>query len=81
MLWSNRTEKRGGVGFELFFRVLIGLGVVMLFAYPSSGHNFAQLQLWNLGDALKWILVALTLAALSFTWWARIHLGHLCLIG
>ena len=77
MLWSDRTEKRGGTGFELLFRLLLGGGAVLLFAFPSSDHHYAQVQLWRLDDALDWILVALTVAALLFTWWARIHLGRL----
>jgi protein-S-isoprenylcysteine O-methyltransferase Ste14 len=35
------------------------------------------MQIWHLGDALNWILVALTGGGLLFTWWARIHLGRL----
>jgi protein-S-isoprenylcysteine O-methyltransferase Ste14 len=77
MLWSNRTEKRAGLGAELVFRALIGVGSILLFAFPSSPHYYAQVQLWSLGDALKWILVALTVAGFLFTWWARIHLGRL----
>jgi len=76
-LWSNRTEKRVGIGAELFFRALIGVGGMLLFAFPPNHHYYAQMQLWYLGDALNWILVALTAAGLLFTWWARIHLGRL----
>ena len=35
------------------------------------------MQLWHFGEALNWILVALTTAGLLFAWWARIHLGGL----
>jgi len=76
-LWSDRTEKRGSIGAELFFRLLLYFGVILLFAFPLSPHHYAQVQIWSLGYALKWILVALTAAGLSFTWWARIHLGRL----
>jgi protein-S-isoprenylcysteine O-methyltransferase Ste14 len=76
-LWSNRTEKRGGIGAELLFRVLLGVGSILLFAFPSSSHYFAQVQLWYFGDALNWLLVAPIAAGLLFTWWARIHLGRL----
>ena len=77
MLWTNRTEKRGGIGAELFFRALLYFGVILLFAFPLSPQHYAQVQIWSLGDALKWIMVVLTAAGLSFTWWARIHLGRL----
>lgn len=76
MLWSTRTEKRGGIVAELFFRVLLFGGAIVLFAFPLGPH-YAQVQLWQLGGAAKWILVAMTAAGLSFTWWARIHLGRL----
>jgi protein-S-isoprenylcysteine O-methyltransferase Ste14 len=76
-LWSSRTEKRGGIGAELIFRVVLGVGMILLFAFPPPGQYFAQVQLWHLGDALSWMLVALTVAGFSFAWWARIHLGRL----
>ncbi len=76
-LWSNRTEKRAGIGAELFFRVLINIGAILLFAFPPSRHYYAQVRLWYLRDALNWILVALTTAGFLFAWWARIHLGRL----
>jgi protein-S-isoprenylcysteine O-methyltransferase Ste14 len=70
-LWSSRTEKRGGIGAELFFRALLGVGAILLFAFPQSPHYFAQVQLWQLDE------VALVVTGLLFTWWARIHLGRL----
>jgi protein-S-isoprenylcysteine O-methyltransferase Ste14 len=77
IFWSNRTEKRGGIAAELLFRALLGVGAIFLFAFPSSRHGYGQVQLWRLGDALGWILVAPTAAGLLFAWWARIHLGRL----
>ena len=75
-LWANRTEKRAGLGAELGFRALLGVGTVLLFVFPLSHIRFAQVRLWHLGDA-SWTLVALTATGLLFTWWARIHLGRL----
>ena len=77
MLWSNRTEMRDSIVPELFFRVLFYVSLILLFAFPPSQHYYAQTELWHFGDALNWILVALTAAGLLFTWWARIHLGRL----
>jgi protein-S-isoprenylcysteine O-methyltransferase Ste14 len=77
VLWSNRTEKRSGIGAELFFRVLFYAGANLMFGFPPSRHHYAQVQLWHFGEALNWILVALTTAGLLFAWWARIHLGRL----
>jgi len=76
-LWTNRTEKRAGMAAELFFRVLLYGGAILMFGFPPGRHYFARVQLWYLGDALNWILVALTTAGLLFAWWARIHLGRL----
>jgi len=75
--WSDRTEKKAGMGAELFFRVLFYGGAILMFRFPPSRHYYAQVQLWRFGEALNWILVALTLAGLLFAWWARIHLGRL----
>jgi len=78
MLWSNRTEKRASIAAELFFRILLYFGAILLFAFPPpSNHHFAQMQLWHFGDPLNWILAAITTAGLLFTWWARVHLGTL----
>ena len=76
-LWASRTEKRAGIGAELIFRALLGAGGILLFAFPSSDRRFGQIQLWNFGDALNWILVVMAATGLLFTWWARIHLGRL----
>jgi protein-S-isoprenylcysteine O-methyltransferase Ste14 len=77
MLWSNRTEKRDALGAELFFRVLFCVSVILLFVFPLRHPYYAQTQLWHFGDAMNWILAGLTAAGVLFTWWARIHLGHL----
>ena len=77
MLWSGRTEKRDGIVAEVFFRVVLYLGVILLFAVPSGRDIYAQMQLWHFGDVLNWILAVLTAAGLLFTGWARIHLGRL----
>jgi protein-S-isoprenylcysteine O-methyltransferase Ste14 len=76
-LWSNHSEKRGGIGAELIFRVLLYAGVILLFAFPPTHHYYAPSQLSGFGRTLNWMWVALAAAALLFTWWARIHLGRL----
>ena len=77
MVWSNQTEKRDAIAAELLFRFLFYTSVILLFAFPPSHHHYAQTRLWQFGDVMSWVLVALTAAALLFTWWARIHLGRL----
>jgi protein-S-isoprenylcysteine O-methyltransferase Ste14 len=75
--WSNRTEKRGGIGAEIAFRILFWVSAILLFAPLSDRLNYARLQFWHPNAALKWALVALAAIELSFVWWARIHLGRL----
>jgi protein-S-isoprenylcysteine O-methyltransferase Ste14 len=75
--WSNRTEKRGGIGADIAFRILFYASATLLLAPFSDRHYYGQVQFWHLGAALKWILVALTAAGFLFVWWARIHLGRL----
>jgi protein-S-isoprenylcysteine O-methyltransferase Ste14 len=77
MFWSNRTEKRDRLGAELFFRLLISVGWILLFALSVSRHYYAEVQLWYLTEASNWILVALVAIGFLFAWWARIHLGRL----
>jgi protein-S-isoprenylcysteine O-methyltransferase Ste14 len=75
--WANRTEKAGGLAAEAAFRILLWSGGILLFAPFRDLHFFAQVQLWHLGPAIKWVFVALTASGLLFVWWARIHLGRL----
>jgi protein-S-isoprenylcysteine O-methyltransferase Ste14 len=75
--WSGRTEKRRGIVAEIFFRMLIWAGVVLLFAPIPNLRYYPQIPLWRLDDLLKWLFAVLTVAGLLFAWWARIHLGRL----
>jgi hypothetical protein len=78
--WSNRTEKGGGIGGEIVFRVVFWVSASLLLA-PFSGLYYGQAQLWRLNAALKWILVALTATGFLFVWLARIHRGAFGRIG
>jgi protein-S-isoprenylcysteine O-methyltransferase Ste14 len=75
--WSNRTEKAGGLTAELAFRIPFWAGATLLLAPFRDLRFFAQVQFWQPGAAMKWILVALAAGGFSFVWWARIHLGRL----
>jgi len=74
--WSNRTEKRGGIGADIAFRFLFWASATLLLA-PFPDRLYAQVHCWNLNSAMKWILAALTATGFLFAWWARIHLGRL----
>jgi protein-S-isoprenylcysteine O-methyltransferase Ste14 len=75
--WSNRTEKRGGIGAEIAFRILFWASATLLLAPLSNRNYYAEVQFWHCNAALKWILVPLTATGFLFVWWARIHLGRL----
>ena len=77
MLWSDRTEKRGAIGPELLFRVLLYVSLILLFTFPPGYQHYAQIQIWRFGGVTNWILATMTASGLCFTWWARIHLGRL----
>jgi protein-S-isoprenylcysteine O-methyltransferase Ste14 len=73
--WSNRTEKRPGIGGELAYRLPMLLGAALLLV-PAHGYD-GVLRLWHVGWTGAWICVALIAAGIVFAWWARLHLGRL----
>jgi protein-S-isoprenylcysteine O-methyltransferase Ste14 len=74
--WSDRAVKRPSTPIHLVYRLLAGLGVVLLFGiYPRN--RGAEMLLWRTPVALAWALVPAAFAGLLFAWWARIHLGRL----
>jgi protein-S-isoprenylcysteine O-methyltransferase Ste14 len=74
--WSNRTEKRGGIGADIAFRILFWASATLLLAPFPDRSYYLQAQYWHVNSAMKWILVALTATGFLFAWWARIHLGR-----
>jgi protein-S-isoprenylcysteine O-methyltransferase Ste14 len=73
--WSARTQKRAGTSIELTYRILLGIGVVLM--TPWAARGLGAVPLWNPGSLGSYLLAAVALAGLVFTWWARIHLGRL----
>jgi protein-S-isoprenylcysteine O-methyltransferase Ste14 len=77
-LWSNPTEKKGGIVADAAFRILFWASATLLLApLPGGRYYYADVQFWRLNAALKWILAAATGGGFLFAWWARIHLGRL----
>lgn len=75
-LWSDRSVKRPATRQQLVYRVLVAIGVMLLFG--TYRHRVAaELRLWRSPDALGWAMLAVVGVGLLFTWWARIHLGRL----
>jgi protein-S-isoprenylcysteine O-methyltransferase Ste14 len=73
--WSARTQKRAATSTGLLYRILIGIGAVLM--TPWAARRLGAAPLWNAGEVGSYVLAALALAGLAFTWWARIHLGRL----
>jgi len=74
--WSDRAVKRPSARHQILYRILAGLGAVLLFGlYPHARR--AEMILWHTPVALAWAMVPAVLAGLLFAWWARIHLGRL----
>jgi len=73
--WSNRTESRPSIGPEIRYRLLMGIGALILFV-PAHGYE-GPLRLWHIGWMGAWLCTALVGAGVAIAWWARLHLGRL----
>ena len=74
--WSDRAVKRPPTRHQITYRVLAGLGAVMLFGMYRHELR-VEMVLWRTPVALAWAMAIFVLGGLLFTWWARIHLGRL----
>jgi len=72
--FSARTEKHVRTWDSRAYRIPILAGAILL--TPWTAQVLGEQRLWNPGNALTYVLAALTLAGTLFTWWARIHLGR-----
>lgn len=73
--WSGRTQKRAGSAISWAYRVLLGVGALLL--TPWVARRLGAAPLWDTGLVGAYLLAAATLAGVTLTWWARIHLGRL----
>lgn len=74
-LWSGRTVKQLPTHDVWIYRITIAVGIVML-SHWSAGLLGLR-RIWHVGYNGAYLLAALTIAGLLFTWWARIYLGRL----
>jgi protein-S-isoprenylcysteine O-methyltransferase Ste14 len=74
--WSDRVVKRPATHHQIIYRLLAAVGAILLFGLYQHNRR-TEIILWLSPAALGWSMVALTLAGLLFTWWARLHLGRL----
>jgi protein-S-isoprenylcysteine O-methyltransferase Ste14 len=74
--WANPTQKRASLKDNLIQRLVVLLGVVLLFGLYSP-RPLALHSLWSLSDRWGWVMAGLVLVGLMLCWWARLHLGRL----
>lgn len=72
--WQGRTKKHVMSLDSTRYRLPILAGGVLF--TPWTAEVLGEKPLWHLGNAGVYALAAVTLAGISFTWWARIHLGQ-----
>lgn len=72
--WSGRTEKQA-VSWEarVYSIPIIAGGFLFL---PWTSEVLGEKPVWHFSNAGIYVFAVLTLAGISFTWWARIHLGR-----
>lgn len=72
--WSGRTKAHVRTIDSLPYRLPILLGAIFL--TPPVERLLGAEQLYRIGDAGAYVAAAVVVLGLSFTWWARIHLGR-----
>ncbi len=72
--WSGRTQKQVMDWDARTYRIPIFAGGILF--TPWLAQILGEKPLWQFGSLAIYVLAALTLAGISFTWWARIHLGR-----
>ena len=73
--WSGQTKKtRDDAGSRSGTALPILLGAILFL--PLTGKVLGEKPLWQFGSTGIYVLACLVLAGISFTWWARIHLGR-----
>jgi protein-S-isoprenylcysteine O-methyltransferase Ste14 len=72
--WSGRTKTHVRTRNSWVYRLPILLGAILL--SPWAPAALGEKPLYNPSEVGTYILAAVVLLGISFTWWARIHLGH-----
>jgi protein-S-isoprenylcysteine O-methyltransferase Ste14 len=73
--WRARAKNRVMAWDSLAYRLPIFAGGLLM--TPWAAQAFPAQPAWEVGDGGTYVLAAVTLAGVLFTWWARIHLGLL----
>src|SRR6266550_9637846 len=72
--WSGQTKKHVMTLESGRYRIPILVGGILF--TPWTARVLGETPVWQFGKLGVYILAAVTLAGISFTWWARIHLGR-----
>ena len=74
--WSDRAAKRPPAWRQIDYRVLVVVGVILLFGMYRHRRS-SEVVLWRLPAGAAWSMIPVAVAGFLFTWWARLHLGRL----
>ena len=72
--WSGRTQKHVMTRDSQAYRIPILAGAILF--TPWTAEILREKPVWQFGNTGVYVLAGLTLAGISFTWWARLHLGR-----
>jgi protein-S-isoprenylcysteine O-methyltransferase Ste14 len=72
--WSGRTKSHVRTRNAWIYRLPILLGAILLSPWPAA--RLRDKPLYDPGNAGTYLLAVVVLLGISFTWWARIHLGR-----
>ena len=72
--WSGRTKSHVRTRNSWIYRLPILLGAILLSPWPAA--RLGDKPLYDPGNAGTYMLAVVVLLGISFTWWARIHLGR-----
>jgi protein-S-isoprenylcysteine O-methyltransferase Ste14 len=73
--WSGRTQKRIATLESWTYRAAMIAGGILI--GPWTPAILREQQIWPVGYGGAYVLAAVMLVGLLFTWWARIYLGRL----
>jgi hypothetical protein len=69
--WSDRAQKHLAAPQTWTYRAALIAGGILL--APPTAWLLSEAPLWQLGYRGTFVLLAIMLIGLCFTWWARIH--------
>ena len=72
--WSGRTKSFVPTRDSWIYRLPILIGAILL--SPWTAGAVGASQLYDPGNAGTYLLAVVVVFGISFTWWARIHLGR-----